>query len=315
MLNTVVITRQPIDAKAIYDLANEKSLNWENYDVKADINMSIGIPDDAGSIQSMDMNMKMNMTMFVEPFKIKMKTLMPLTEEVLQPFMEMYMTINEDAITQYIGMNDNTGEFQWIKQTIKSEMLSDIINNKETIEKNKELTDKYTKDIKYFGKYTDEAGKSLLRLQYTLSGDIYKEVFGEASKYMPEPSNEQEAMTIEMINSLADINIGDLTYIIYIDEETGEMVKIEMDLGEMISAMMPGMTEILGDMPEEALEIFNNLEATMSMEFLNINKAEDFEIPAEALDAPELSEMMDELDELNELDEPNELDELDELEK
>ena len=288
-----------MDARAVYFAANEKSYNWKNYDIKATINISMDVPDDTGSVQPMNMNMKMDMTVFMNPFKAKIKTLMPLTEEILQPFMEMYMTVDEKGLTQYMGMNDNTGEFTWLKQTMKNDMLSELMKNDiQTIKKNEELIKKYTKDVNYFGKYTDETGKTLLRLQYTISGDIYKELFGEYSEVMPEPANEQEAMAIEMIKSFANIDMGDLTYIIYIDEATGEMAKMEMDLGDMIASMMSGMTEILGEMPPEAMEVLNSLKATMVMEISNINSAEDFEIPKEALNAQEMSEMLEELQQL-----------------
>jgi len=181
-----------------------------------------------------------------------------------------------------------------MKQTIAIDMLSDLIKtDEETIAKNKELAEKYTKDVKYFGKYTEDE-KTLLRLQYTMSGDIYKEIYADVLDVMPEPATEEEAMVIEMIQNLANLDIGDLTYIIYIDEATGEMVKMEMVLGDMLTSMMSGMTAILGDMPPEAMEVFNSLKAVMTMEILNINSAEEFEIPEEALNAPEVMEMLDE---------------------
>ncbi|MDD3752313.1 MAG: hypothetical protein PHU60_09750, partial [Tissierellia bacterium] len=128
-----------------------------------------------------------------------------------------------------------------------------------------------------------------------LSGDIYKEIFNESSKLMPETANEEEAMAAEMIQNIANMDIGDLTYIVYIDEATGEMVKMEMDLAEMVSSMVSGMTEITG-MPPEAMEVFKSLKAVMTMDILNINSAEDFEIPEEVLNALEMSEMIVDLE-------------------
>lgn len=299
-LNTVVITTEPVDARAIYNAANDKSYNWDNYDIKATIDMSMDVPDDTGSVQTMNMNMKMDMRIFMNPFKAKIDAsmLIPGMEtEILQPIMGMYMTVDENKLTQYMGMNDNTGELTWIKQTMENEMLTDLMKyDVETIKKNKEITDKYTEDVKYFGKYQDETGRTLLRLQYTMSGDIYKDLFGEYSEVMPEPANEQEAMTIEMIKNIANMEIGDLTYIIYVDEATGEIAKMEMDLGDMVSSMMSGLTGILGEMPPEAMEVLNSLKATMSMEILNIDNAEEFEIPEEALNAPEMAEMLEEME-------------------
>jgi hypothetical protein len=301
-LNTVVLTTEPVDAEAIYFTANEKSYNWDNYDMKATINMSIDVPDDAGSVQTQELDMNMDMTIFMNPLRAKVKAAMPITvmgTETLQPIMDIYMTIGEKGLTQYMGMLDEKGEFSWIKQTIENELFADLIKNDiETIKKNDELTRKYTEDVKYFGKYTED-GKTLLRLQYTMSGDIYKEMFGQYSEIMPEPATEQEAMAAEMMKSLATIDLGDLTYIIYIDEATGEMVKMEMDLGDMIAAIMPAVTGMLGEeMPPEAIEIFKSIKANMVTEILNINSAEDFEIPEEALNAQDINEMLKELQQL-----------------
>ena len=288
-LNTVVITTEPVDAKALYFAANEKSYDWDNYDIDAKINMEF--PDDAGSAQSLEMNM--NMTIFMEPLKAKVSAsmLIPGMESLgLQQIVDMYMTLDEESITQYMSMPGETGEPSWVKQTIAIEMLTDLMKNgEETIAKNKELAKKYTEDVKYFGKYTED-GKTLLRLQFTMSGDIYKEIFADISDVMPETATEEEAMAVEMLEGLATMDIGDLTYIVYIDEATGEMVKMEMDLADMIVSMMSGMTEMLG-VPAEEMEVLKSLKAVMTMEVLNINSAEDFEIPEEALNAPEMSEM------------------------
>ena len=282
----------------MYFAASDKSYEWDNYDIDAKINMSVNVPDDEGNVQPLDMDMNMYMTIFMNPIKAKINTsmVMPGMEDLaLQPIMNMYLIVDEENITQYMGMADETGELKWIKQTIAMSMLSDLIkNDEETIAKNKELTEKYTEDVKYFGKYSED-GKTLLRLQYILSGDIYKEIFNESSKLMPEPANEEEAMAAEMIQNIANMDIGDLTYIVYIDEATGEMVRMEMDLAEMVSSMVSGMTEITG-MPPEAMEVFKSLKAVMTMDILNINSAEDFEIPEEVLNAPEMSEMIVDLE-------------------
>ena len=159
-LNTVVLTTEPVDAEAIYFTANEKSYNWDNYDMKATINMSIDVPDDAGSVQTQELDMNMDMTIFMNPLRAKVKAAMPITvmgTETLQPIMDIYMTIGEKGLTQYMGMLDEKGEFSWIKQTIENELFADLIKNDiETIKKNDELTRKYTEDVKYFGKYIED---------------------------------------------------------------------------------------------------------------------------------------------------------------
>ena len=297
-LKTVVVTTEPVDAKALYFAANEKSYDWKNYDINAKIHMSMDVPDDAGSVQPFSMDMNMYMSMFMEPFKAKITASMlvpSMEEEVLVPMVKMYMTIDEEGIKQYIGMADETGELEWIKQTTAMGMLSDLMKyDEETIAKNKEMIEEHTEDVKYFGKYVED-GKTLLRLEYTLSGEIYKDIFADASELMPEPATEEEKMAAEMLEGFADINLGDLSYIVYIDEATGEMVKMEMDLGGMVVSMLQGMTEALG-VPAEELEALKSLKALMTMEILNINSAEKFEIPEEALNAPDMSQLLEQLE-------------------
>jgi len=238
------------------------------------------------------------MSMFMEPFKAKITASMlvpSMEEEVLVPMVKMYMTIDEEGIKQYIGMADETGELEWIKQTTAMGMLSDLMKyDEETIAKNKEMIEEHTEDVKYFGKYVED-GKTLLRLEYTLSGEIYKDIFAETSELMPEPATEEEKLAVEMLEGFADIELGDLSYIVYIDEATGEMVKMEMDLGGMVVSMLQGMTEALG-VPAEELEALKSLKALMTMEILNINSAEKFEIPEEALNAPDMSQLLEQLE-------------------
>jgi hypothetical protein len=74
------------------------------------------------------------------------------------------------------------------------------------------------------------------------------------------------------------------------------MAKMEIDLAEMVTSMVSGMTESMG-LPPEVMEVLKGLKADMSMEFLSINSAEDFEIPEEALNATDISEMLNELQE------------------
>ncbi len=260
--------------------------------------MSLPVKDDAGSIQTMTMNMKMFMTIFTDPSikaKINSSVVMNMMgQEVVQPVMDMYLTADDKSLTTYMGMNDGTGSLTWTKSAVEDEMFGELFkHNKETIKANQELTEKYTKDVKYFGKYKDEAGKTLLRMQYTMSGEIYNDMFGEYIKNIESSTDEQEAMTAEILKGFANGNFGDLTYIIYIDEATGEIVKYEMDLSSIVNSMMEGMTAMLGEIPAEEMEMLKQMKATMVMEVLNVNQAKDFEIPEEALNAPELSELIE----------------------
>lgn len=304
-LKTVVITTEPVDAKAIFTAANNKSYDWKNYDADILMKMSIPVKDDAGSIQTMAMDMKMYMTIFMEPtLKAKINSSMVMDmmgQEVVQPVMEMYLTSDDKSFTTYMGMNDQSGALTWMKSTYEDEMFGDLLKyDNESIKKNQELTDKYTKDIKYFGKYTDETGRTLLRMQYTMSGEIYNDMFGEYINEMSSSTNEQDQMTLEMMKSFANGNFGDINCIVYIDEATNEIIKYEMDLGSIINSMMDSMSAMIGEIPAEEMEMLKQMKATMTMEVLNVNQAKDFEIPEEALNAPEMTELMEQLEETTE---------------
>jgi len=243
------------------------------------------------------MKINMLMTIFMNPMKAKVSADMVmdvLGEEMSQPVMDMYLSLDDNSYTTYMGMNDSTGTLTWMKSTVEDEMFAKLMNyDKETIQANKELMAKYINDVKYFGKYTDEAGKTLLKMEYTMSTDIYKDLLGGYIEELSASTNEQEQMTAEMLKGLTEGKMGNLTFIIYIDETSGEIIRYEMDLGTMISKIVSGMTESMTDITEEDMAVLNGLKATMVMEILNVNEAEEFEIPAEALNAPEMTEMIE----------------------
>lgn len=294
-LSTVVITTVPVDAKAILTKANSLSSDWKNYDGDIKINMSMPIKDDAGSVQTVNMDMKMYMTFFTDPSlkaKINSSFVMNLMgQDVSQPVMDMYMVADKKSFTTYMGTAGQDGKLTWVKSTVEDEIFASLFaNNKEAIKENQELSEKYMKDVKYFGKYTDASGRTLLKLQYTISGEIYKEVLGKYTKIMPASESEQDAMVLEMMKELANGKFDDITAVIYVNESTDEIVKYEMDLSDMMSSMMSGMTEMLGTIPANEMEMLKQMKVSMSMEYLNINKAADFKIPEEALNAPEVTE-------------------------
>lgn len=302
-VKTVVITTAPVDAKKIFTDASDKSYEWKNYDANIVMKMSLPLTDDSGSVQTMNMDMKMLMTIFMEPLKAKIDSSIVVNamgQEITQP-MNMYLASGEDSLTTYVGTNDETGKLAWVKSVSEGEIFAELLkNDEESVKANKELTEKYTKDVKYFGKYKDASGRTLLKLEYTLSGEIYKDIFSKYSEELPAISGEEDAAAAEAFKALASGDFGDITCIAYVDEATGEFVKYEMDLSSIITSVMSGMSETLGDIPAEQLEVLKQLKADMVMEISNVNQAEDFEIPEEALNAPEASEAIQQPDETEE---------------
>ena len=181
------------------------------------MNMSMPVKDDAGSVQTMNMNMKMYMTLFMEPaMKAKINSsyvVNAMGQEMVQPVMDMYLKADDKSYTTYMGMNDGTGAFTWVKQTIENEMLADLFKyDEETIKANKELVENYLNEdsIKFFGKYIDESERTLLKLQYTMPGEIYKDIFSKYIEEMSTSTNEQDVMTVEILKGFAGGEFGDL---------------------------------------------------------------------------------------------------------
>lgn len=72
-------------------------------------------------------------------------------------------------------------------------------------------------------------------------------------------------------------DIGELTEYIWIDEATLYPVKYEIDMTEVMAAMMDSVLESMGDEAEGVSMSFSKMK--MTMHFSNFNSVEDFEMP------------------------------------
>lgn len=310
-LSTLVITTEPFDAKSKIVDAYEKQYAWENYDMYMLMNISMSIPDETGLTQEMDMQMEMNATSFMNPIKLKADGNLIMEIEgnkLLQPIMEMYMVAEGNKIITYTGMTDlTTGVLTWIKQEVEDESFAELLDpNNEEIQA---LNEESIKEVNYLGTYSYE-DKNLEKYEVTISFDAFDELMKQSMSMVTNTiADEEMQMSLDLISGL-----GDMTYILYIDESTGEFTKMEMDLTSMLSSMFDQImntTAIEAEIPEglteEELEEFNNMfsgimetmEIKMDMvaDYLNVNKAEDFEIPEEALNAISMEEYLEGLEE------------------
>ncbi|NLY46715.1 MAG: copper amine oxidase N-terminal domain-containing protein [Tissierella sp.] len=320
-LKTVVITPEPFDAKSKIIDAYEKQYAWKNYDMYMLMNMSMAVPDGTGTIQEIDMQMEMNATSFMNPMKLKADGNLIMNIEgnkFLQPLMEMYMVAEENKFIIYTGMMDpNTGDLTWMKQEIEDEGFAELVDpNNEEIQA---LNEQSIKEVNYLGTYSD-GNRNLEKYKVTISFDAFDELMKQSMSMVTNTiADEDLQMSLDLISALED-----MTYILYIDESTGEFAKMEMDLSSMLDSMFDQIintaameTEIPEGLTEEELEEFNNMFAGLmeSMnikmdivgEYLNINTAKDFEISEEALNAISMEEYLEGVVEaLEELQEVNE---------
>lgn len=293
-LRTVVITSEPIDAKANVLAANEKTYEWENYDMKILMNMSIVVPEEG----SADIQMVMNATVFNSPImKLGTDALMIMEVEGMQipiPMMEMYMVAEDNKMISYTGnLDPSTGELIWIVQEIEDDSLAELLDpNNEEI---KELNKQSIKDVKYLGNYSIE-GKDLEKYEVTISFEGFDAIFKQSMAMV------SGILTDEDIQMSLDLlaNLDDITYIMYVDQASGEFAKMEMDLTSLMNSIfeqIPSMMGIGTELPEglteedlvEQLKAMK-IEVDMVAEYLNINSAEDFEIPEEALNGMSMEE-------------------------
>ncbi|MDF2676908.1 MAG: hypothetical protein K0Q97_1221 [Bacillota bacterium] len=282
-MNTVVITQTPFDKKALLLNAYQKSNAWESFDSRIIMDMSMPLSDE-NNIDQMAMKMKMYTSAFTNPMKIKMAADVEVDfmgEIMSQPFMEMYMTVDDNTTTQYMGIYDEAGELTWQKSTTENELLLDTTGYNE---QDMELLEQYITDVKYFGKYNVD-GNTLLKFQYVITGDIFDELMGEYLNLLSQSTAEEDIFVADMFKDMKDIQL-----IMYIDEESGELSKYEIDLSPIISSIFGSLSETEG-IPVEDDFMLNNLKAKMVVEIDNINNATFFEIPVEALEAPEIEEL------------------------
>lgn len=278
-LNTVVITTETIDAKEILFAAYSKSYDWKNFDANMIMDMTMPAPNEKGEIQNMQIQMDMKMTAFQDPLKARASANMIMDfagMKMSQPIMDLYYNLDGNKFNMYMGMANENGDIEWFKQTQENDLFATMNKNKE---ENIELNEKSIKDVRFFGKYIED-GKTLLRVENTTSFDVYQEMLGG---YMDMLSTSTKQEDILAANMLA--NMSDITFVLYIDEETGEIVKYDMDLTPVMKSIFESMGELL---PPEGLDMLKNLEVRVVMEILNVNKAEDFEIPEDVLNAPEM---------------------------
>lgn len=292
-LRTVVITSEPIDAKANVLEANEKQYEWENYDMKILMNMSIAVPEEG----DMDIQMVMNATAFNSPMKLSSDALMIMEVEGMQipiPIMEMYMVAEDNKMISYTGnLDQNTGKLIWIVQEIEDDSLAELLDPDN--EEIKELNRQSVKDVKYLGNYSI-AGKDLEKYEVTITFEGFDAIFKQSMAMVSDILTDEDLqMSLDLLT-----NLDDITYIMYVDQESGEIAKMEMDLTSLMDSLFEQIPSMLGlgtELPEglteedlvEQLKAIK-IEANMIAEYLNINNAEDFEIPEEALNGMSMEE-------------------------
>ena len=242
-----------------------------------------------GKMESMYMNMSMQLEMSVMGQKMNMKIgaeadaitnpvkgKMDMKMEVGGMSMEMPMYYEQqgDAFMTYIGMDDGTGVVWYRQQAENAPVNNNLLSTSamagfEYIEEERE--DENT--LRYRGMMGAQQLKSLL--ETSMSGGLDSLTGGDA----------------ELLDAVLK-EIGKTEMIVTVDKESGYIVRQELDMGPMMSAIMEKALESSG---EEALDIDMSSmieigEMPVVIEYSRFNEISSIEIPAEALEGELLEE-------------------------
>lgn len=273
-------------------LQNAKSMAYE---MVMEAKMSLGA-------ESMDMTSKMNMSMILDPMTMYMEADMNAGGE--QQLVEYYYLTEGSDLVMYMQMED-----QWYKMNMGDVMGAAVPANP------MEGMDLYLKaydHVRMEGKDVVN-GKPTSKIYCELGQEYIDEVMAEmgtVEDLIGEVPEEVMGMIDEMFQSMKGFG-----YEMWIDDETGLLVKIRMDMADLMKNVMGAIVDVTveaaieevkaeyPDMTEEELEagiaeMKAQLEAELGqmnfdkviieMVVTEINKIEEIKVPAELKDAIDL---------------------------
>lgn len=242
-----------------------------------------------GKMESMHMNMSMQLEMSVMGQKMNMKIgaeaeaitnpvkgKMDMKMEVggMSMQMPMYYEQQGDAFMTYIGMDDGSGVVWYRQQAENAPVNNNLLSASamagfEYLEEERE--DENT--LRYRGMMDAQQLKSLL--ETSMSGGLDSLTGGDA----------------KLLDAVLE-EIGKTEMIVTVDKQSGYIVRQELDMGPMMSAIMKKALESSG---EEALDLdMSSLieigEMPVVIEYSRFNEISSIEIPAEALEGELLEE-------------------------
>lgn len=217
-------------------------------------------------------NTVMNMVMFNDPLKVKVgatinMTMSGLGEQTMD--MAMYMLGDDDNYTMYMNQDgkwySEAVDMRYIEQYDPQASMELYLKNADSFTKVAEETINDVKTTKYSGVITGAAMEEVIN-----SSGMLDNISGMGM--------DAEGMDLAALYQ----NMGDLPISIWIDEE-GYPVRYEMDMKDVMNKMFE---QILAqpDMADSGATM-NCTKVFVSMDCFNFNQADDFEVPAEALEA------------------------------
>jgi len=250
-------------AEEYIEASNLKSAELESYEMKLEMNMSMS----AGGEQ-MDMTMSGTASVFQNPMRLKMDLATRVMEQDMQ--LIQYMEQTEGAVTIYQNVMG-----QWQKMVLDDPALVEMMSMNPADSIEAYMNSLISAEILREEKVNE---REAVVIEMVMSGEMYEEILGQ----MGAPN----LGGVEMDESFFAA-LGDLKATVWVDKKTDDMLKMSMDLSENMANMVEYMIQD-GSLGEEELEALKGMKMNMVYEMLNQNNAAEFEIPEEALNAPEL---------------------------
>lgn len=254
--------------------ATEKSTNWKNYNVEIESHMKMVDP-----IQGeMDINTFGTGTIFMDPMKLYMNMDVNLSNIPEAQHIEQYLIQDGETIILYQKVQE-----QWYKMNINIEGLGDILQADPA--EDIQLMMEYTKTAEIVGEEEIKGNKAHI-VDLTISMKIYEEIVARneaLGSMIPLTSTEDIGKVLS--------ELDDLKYRMWIDKNSGELVKYNMDLGKMMETLMAKLE--IEEMTEEEKEMFQNMEMSITQTISNHNNADNFELPEEALNAIDMGDSLE----------------------
>lgn len=258
--------------KALENSQNASSVTSTN---KITFGMSMGE-------ESIDFTSSMDITLLGDKAKIDTTIDFGDNEYGLGPqTTQTYMANDGDKYYNYMNVGDtwykeelDMSEFEKSMKGYDSEAYLDaIIQNEDNFS--------FTK--------VEEDGKKLYKLEGILTGDSLNTMLSSANVL-----TDLESLGID--SSLFS-NLGDLNIVVYLDRETKNFYKLQLDMTEMMQQLMQKTMDSIASESGEAADdtdTINISKCTLDTVYTGFNNAEEFDIPKEALDA-ETFDMTNEL--------------------
>ena len=227
--------------------------------------------------QNLSVTNRMTLTTFQDPLKIKAEVAMDMAsgEDTYNQTITMYAQKDGEDLVQYA-----TDGSYWAKQTTTQEVL-DTYNVGDTLAA-------YVSQASGLRKNGTETINGADAEKYTgsISGKPLVEIL-ETNGYLSSISSMSEDQQEKIKTNLESMPAAEIS--VWVDQE-GYLVQMEMDMMKVVSNMEANIDETLGHPTTTDEENTNELVgSSVRLTCANFNAATDFEIPAEALEAEDLT--------------------------